>query len=410
MATSLLESLSTYLTPDLIDSIGSTLGESPGSVSKGMGAVLPALLGGVADKAKDPSALQQLFALITDDANDGSVLRDSGGLLGTLTQNKGSLATLAASLLPFLFGGRTDSISSAIANYAGIKSSSASSLIRLGAPLVLAQLGDRVRKEGLGASALASLLGGQRDSITRATPGALAGLLGHAAPRAAEPRYESRPAARAVEPERRSGLRWLLPLAIGLALLAGLWSLLRGGDDHRNRVVERAPEPAKVTMSAPKVSAPAPAAAVQRYSLPNGVQITIPQTGFETQLVGYLTDTSLPLGETWFNFDRLLFETDSASLKSESREQLAAVAEILKAYPSVKVKIGGYTDSTGDAAHNVELSRARANSVRSELIGLGIASDRLEGEGYGQEHPVASNDTEAGRAQNRRIAMQVTAR
>ena len=410
MATSLLESLSTYLTPDLIDSIGSTLGESPGSVSKGMGAVLPALLGGVADKAKDPSALQQLFALVSDDANDGSVLRDSGGLLGTLTQNKGTLATLAASLLPFLFGARTDSISSAIANYAGIKSSSASSLVRLGAPLVLALLGDRVRKEGLGASALASLLGGQRDSITRAIPGALAGLFGQGAPRAAEPRYESRPAARAVEPERRSGLRWLLPFAVGLALLAGLWSLLRGGDDRESRVAARPPEPAKVTMTAPKVAAPPPAASVLRYALPNGVQIAIPQTGFENQLVGYLTDTSLPLSDTWFNFDRLLFETDSASLKPESREQIVAVAEILKAYPSVRVKIGGYTDSTGDAAHNVELSRARANSVRSELVALGIGGERIEGEGYGQEYPVASNDTEAGRAQNRRIAMRVTAR
>lgn len=218
MATSLLESLSSYLTPDLIDSIGSTLGESPGSVSKGMGAVLPALLGGVADKAKDPSALQQLFALITDDANDGSVLRDSGGLLGTLTQNKGTLATLAASLLPLLFGGRTDSISSAIANYAGIKNSSASSLVRLGAPLVLALLGDRVRKEGLGASALASLLGGQRDSITRAIPGALAGLFGQGTPRAAEPRYESRrAAARAGEGDDDGAQRGRAAAARGLS-------------------------------------------------------------------------------------------------------------------------------------------------------------------------------------------------
>jgi outer membrane protein OmpA-like peptidoglycan-associated protein len=277
---------------------------------------------------------------------------------------------------------------------------------------VLALLGDRVRKEGLGASALASLLGGQRDSITRAIPGALAGLFGQGAPRAAEPRYESRPAARAVEPERRSGLRWLLPFAVGLALLAGLWSLLRGGDDRESRVAARPPEPAKVTMTAPKVAAPPPpAASVLRYALPNGVQIAIPQTGFENQLVGYLTDTSLPIGDdTWFNFDRLLFETDSASLKSESREQISVVAEILKAYPSVRVKIGGYTDSTGDAAHNVELSRARANSVRSELVALGIGGERIEGEGYGQEYPVASNDTEAGRAQNRRIALRVTAR
>jgi len=55
-------------------------------------------------------------------------------------------------------------------------------------------------------------------------------------------------------------------------------------------------------------------------------------------------------------------------------------------------------------------SLARANSVRSELIALGIGGERIEGEGDGQEYPVASNDTEAGRVQNRRIAMRVTAR
>jgi outer membrane protein OmpA-like peptidoglycan-associated protein len=402
MAASLLESLGEYITPDLIGRIGSSLGESPGAVTKGVGAVLPALLGGVIEKSREPSAFQQVFSLLTDPANDASVLRQPDGLLGMLGQGGGGLAGLAAKFLPLLFGGRTDGLVSAIASYAGIKSSSAQSLLRLGAPLVLGYLGDRVRKEGLGASALASLLGTQRDSIQRALPSVLAGFLSPAAPRAAEPR----PVGRAAEPERGSGRRWLLPAAIGLALLAGLWGVLRGGDE---RVAERAPATPPVAAPAP-VAAPPPTAGVLRRALPNGVQITIPQTGFESQLVGFLTDAGRPLGDTWMNFDRLLFETDSAALQASSREQLANVAEILKAYPSVRVKIGGYTDSTGDAARNLELSRARAATVRAELVALGVAADRLEAEGYGQEHPVASNETEAGRAQNRRIAMRVTAR
>jgi hypothetical protein len=223
MSTSLIESLGTYVTPELIGRIGSTLGEPSGSVSKGMGAVLPSLLGALAEKAQEPGAFQQIFSLLTDSANDGSVLRDPGSLLGTIGSSGGALAGLAGKLLPLLFGGRTDKVANAVAQYAGIKSASATSLLRLGAPLLLGFLGDRMRKEGLGASALAALLGSQKDSIVRAIPGALAGLLGPAvAPRVAEPRPAARPAPHAVEPERRSGLRWLVPLAVGLALLGGL--------------------------------------------------------------------------------------------------------------------------------------------------------------------------------------------
>ncbi len=111
---------------------------------------------------------------------------------------------------------------------------------------------------------------------------------------------------------------------------------------------------------------------------------------------------------TWFNFDRLLFETGSAQLKPESREQLRNVGEIMKAYAKVKVKIGGYTDNTGDPAANLKLSQDRATNVMNELVVLGVASDRLSAEGYGEQNPVADNSTDAGRQQNRRIALRVT--
>jgi outer membrane protein OmpA-like peptidoglycan-associated protein len=84
------------------------------------------------------------------------------------------------------------------------------------------------------------------------------------------------------------------------------------------------------------------------------------------------------------------------------------VAEIMKAYPKVKAKIGGYTDNTGDPDSNLKLSQDRATNVMNELVVLGVASDRLTAEGYGQQHPVADNGTDAGRQQNRRIAFRVT--
>jgi outer membrane protein OmpA-like peptidoglycan-associated protein len=84
------------------------------------------------------------------------------------------------------------------------------------------------------------------------------------------------------------------------------------------------------------------------------------------------------------------------------------MVEILKAYPTVHLKIGGYTDNVGDPAANFKLSDERAKSVRNEMIKMGVEPSRLLAEGYGEQYPVASNDTEEGRAQNRRIAVRVT--
>ena len=130
--------------------------------------------------------------------------------------------------------------------------------------------------------------------------------------------------------------------------------------------------------------------------------------GVEANLVTFIKSDKAVDKTTWFDFDRLTFETGSATLKPASQEQLKNVSEVLKAYPNVNVKLGGYTDNTGDANANLKLSNDRAQSVKSELVRMGVSESRLEAEGYGQEHPVASNDTEEGRAQNRRISVRVT--
>jgi K(+)-stimulated pyrophosphate-energized sodium pump len=142
----------------------------------------------------------------------------------------------------------------------------------------------------------------------------------------------------------------------------------------------------------------------------NGTKLNIAATGnpVESSLLDFIKSDEAVDKETWFNFDRLLFETGSDRLKPESQEQLENVAEILKAYPAVNVKVGGYTDNTGDAVNNLKLSSDRATSVKKSLTDIGIGSERLESEGYGEEHPVASNDSEEGRAQNRRISIRVT--
>ncbi|MCK8493462.1 sodium-translocating pyrophosphatase [Spirosoma sp. RP8] len=148
--------------------------------------------------------------------------------------------------------------------------------------------------------------------------------------------------------------------------------------------------------------------AFRKQKLTSGVELNIPENGIENNLLRFISSENPVDKTTWFDFDRLLFETGKATLKPASQEQLKNISEILKAYPAVNVKLGGYTDNTGNAANNLKLSQDRANSVRVALEKLGIDKDRLEAEGYGQAHPVASNETKEGRAQNRRISIRVT--
>jgi cytochrome c oxidase subunit II len=131
--------------------------------------------------------------------------------------------------------------------------------------------------------------------------------------------------------------------------------------------------------------------------------------GIEQGLLGFIQDgTKVVDKTTWFNFDHLLFHTGKSTLEDGSKAQLTNIAEILKAHPKVKLKVGGYTDNVGDAKANMALSGDRAKEVATQLVAMGIAADRLSPEGYGDAHPVASNDTEEGRHQNRRISVRVT--
>jgi len=142
--------------------------------------------------------------------------------------------------------------------------------------------------------------------------------------------------------------------------------------------------------------------------LDSGIEIKGASTGVESGLIGFL-DSGKPADKTaWFNFDRVTFKTGSAELEAVNSDvQLTNLAEILKAYTTVRLKIGGYTDNTGNEAANQELSTERAQAVRAALVAEGVAGDRLEAEGYGSQFPVASNDTDEGRAQNRRMALRV---
>ncbi len=102
------------------------------------------------------------------------------------------------------------------------------------------------------------------------------------------------------------------------------------------------------------------------------------------------------------------FESGSATLKDFSRYEIENVADLLnKNYQNVTIELSGHTDNTGDADANMTLSQARADAVYNALIDLGVSSDRMRSVGYGQNSPIDTNDTEEGRANNRRTELKI---
>lgn len=100
------------------------------------------------------------------------------------------------------------------------------------------------------------------------------------------------------------------------------------------------------------------------------------------------------------------FNTDKTDISSAFAAELDGVVDVLKSNPSLRLEVAGHTDSVGDAGYNQGLSERRAKVVMDYLIGKGIDAGRLTGKGLGETEPIASNDTKAGRAENRRVELK----
>lgn len=105
--------------------------------------------------------------------------------------------------------------------------------------------------------------------------------------------------------------------------------------------------------------------------------------------------------------NNILFAHNDSDIKKGSERTLEKVADFLKGYPEKQIIIEGFTDSSGSADYNLQLSKERAMAVKSVLTEEGLKANRLETEGYGEKYPIASNDTKAGRQQNRRVEILI---
>ena len=393
MAGSIVDSLMGMLGPQVIGPVASQLGESTETVQRGLQTGSAAMLAGLAAKVGQPGFMGQIFSLITNPAN-------TSGALSGLTSNLGSLASgvtsspmgsLGSQFLSSIFGSNLSSVNDTIGRSTGLASSKVGSLLSMAAPLLLGVLGQHVRQNNLSAADLGNTLKAEAPSLQRFLPAGLGSLLGGV------------PSTVAAAPAEvvAAGNRWLWPvIALVVLALALLWFFNRSKAPVTDAVQ---------TATNAGATAVAGLGDFFKTKLPDGVELNIPQFGIENKLISFLSDSSKPVDTTtWFNFDRLLFDTGSATLQPSSQEQLGNIAAIVKAFPNAHVKIGGYTDNTGDPAANLALSEARAKNVMDALVAAGVDPSRLESKGYGDQYPVGDNSTEDGRAKNRRIALLVT--
>jgi outer membrane protein OmpA-like peptidoglycan-associated protein len=386
---SMLDQLRELAAPSLVSVLSRQTGESESAVSKGLGAAVPAITSTIADRADDTGFMREVADLATNTAATPHPLERLSTPISSLPGVDAFPGT--GGWLSTLFGPNLSSVTDSIAKYAGIRGSSAASLLSVGAPLVLGYIGRLMRSENLSVVGLADLFRGQRDKLAAAMPA------GFHMPESADASY-----ARNLGPvEGMERSRWSMPMVALLAIL-GIGGLI-WWSNHRPTEMARVDvsQPADKAVGTTGVSA----GQFQR-TLPGNTTITIPAVGSaEDRLSMYLAGAQA--GMTAVTLDRVAFDSDSADLTGEANPQIDNIATILHAYPRTTVTIAGYADGVGAEEANQALSQARAEAVAKRLMANGVASDRIRVAAYGTQKPIADNSTEAGRAQNRRVELQV---
>jgi outer membrane protein OmpA-like peptidoglycan-associated protein len=393
---SLLDQARDAANPDVVRTVSSLIGATPSTTGAGFATAIPTLLAGIVTTASTPAGAHWVRAIISEGGyGDGTLDK----LLGMLTGGRPTerLMSSGRQLLTSLFGGKQQDVMETIARSANLSGPAAGNLMCVAAPMVMGVLGREVATHGLDWSGVMNYLAGQRASIASVTPPTLASVLGLPAPTV--------PAA-ASEAERhyRDGLAvatsgrgqlgaWLFTVVAALSGFAIVFAMHppRAGDVGK-----------QVASALPRQ--------LQALTLPNGERLDVRIGSFLAKLNAYLasaTDTSVPRR---FVFDDVTFEPGSADLTPGSRPSVDGLGRTMKAYPTVRVSLEGFTDSTGDPVANKDLSFDRAHAIKERLVERGVAADRIQTAGFGSDQPVAANDTEEGRAQNRRTEVVVIRR
>jgi len=348
MATSIIDTLAQFVSPTLTTKLSATTGEPVSNIEKGLRAAIVTMVGGLSARASDPESVSQIYAMAIEPTNDTSVLDSSEHLITRVTT--GADRTASSNFIQsLLFGNRESSVIDALATDAGVSGTTAKSLLSIATSLVMAYLGRMIRAEKLDASALASRLMAERESAASALPAAMSKFLPTLAAQERDRVAAAEPLHHAASRHREQSAAWAVVLPAVFAVL-GAWAIVAFLAHPRER---------NVALNTPEPNAVGTSGTVNREpprELPGGVALRFPANGTEVKLLSFIQGGAPVTKDRWFEFDRLNFETDSAVIRPESRDQMRNIATILRAYPATHVKIGGYTDNSGNPDANRQLS------------------------------------------------------
>lgn len=437
MSFNILDAVKSHLTPNLISKASSFLGESDSAVGKAISGILPSVLGGLISKSSSDNAGAAEVFNMSKEANSSGFMNS----LGDIFSDGGGLLSIGSGLVKSIFGSKADSIIDSIAGFAGVKKSSANSLMSMIAPVALSTIGNHAQTNNLNSSGLMNLLSSQKSSILNMLPGGLSNLagmvgLGKISSSISAATDKTRRTLSATDEyadnatRKASSMKWLLPLLLiaGAAILA--WYLWKGCNKGEGTAVVNGQDTVQLVdptvdptitnkVEWPTVSIDSLSGIINydlgkdmEFSLPDGATFTAAEKGFESQLLTFIKDGVIDTANksaNWFNMFDVQFKTGGNTYTGKAEAQLKNCAAILKAYPFVKIKLGGYTDNTGSADNNTTISQQRADKVKADLIKMGATADQItEAVGYGPLYPVCeANDTPECKARNRRVACKV---
>lgn len=404
MSLNIIDLIKGQLGSALVSQAASQLGESEAGISKAVSGLLPVIVGGLANNSDNPAVLDSV-----SNASSQGVL---GNLLDTASNN-----SMISGLLSSIFGDKLSGIINTIATYAGISNNSSSSLLNLVTGATVGSVGKYAAENDLDRSGISSLLNDQKGIVSTLLPAglSLASLnIGDWAkgykfdndaipqPPHDEPKVEvTRSVAdggtfpnNPTPSEGGSIWKWLLPLLLLIAAGYFLWKQCEKKETTTTTTVSGdSLNTVNDTMSTQNDTTTMTTTKVDEDIDLNGMALKGYKGGLEDQMITFLKSDGYKnaanddaLKTKWYDFDHVNFTIGSANtLEAGSEGQLQNLVAILKAYPDAKIKIGGYTDKTGDEAKNKKLSSDRAHFIKDWLGKQGVGAQVIAADGYGSE-------------------------
>lgn len=444
MENQLLKSAKDFFDQQLLARVGQSLNQDNEQVKQSLNAVVPALFLGLSQQSENSGGIGAILEQAKQHFSSfdpGQILgghTDAGDLEGQPEERNAGYGNILTSI----FGDGLDTVLTTVAAYLGFNADSVKKLMGFSLPAIFSSLTNKGQNWDV--EGVSQKLKANKTAFAAAIPAGLSlGAFGklfdgghfsapeealletplinpaneleaHKEPLALPRAEVARPAAASTG---SSGGGWW-KILIALIVIALLWFWFGKGcsSGKKEGATDTSVNRGQVDSGNAMVSGAAGQIGREHLDvmLPHGGKLAAFKSGIEERLVQFLKSDYKSLGEdslknTWFDFDNLNFETGTAKVLPESQVQLSNLAEILKAFPAANVKIGGYTDKTGNNEDfNKKLSLDRANAVKDYLDKAGLSKQVVGAEGYGSQFAkYAADAPETDRILDRHVSVSV---